>query len=174
MKYFLTSLLLLLVGLTSFGQRDNSPNHIIVEKGAEKDFCLARENINVDILVDSKDSKTVLLAAKLFYDDVERITAYKPEVKNDMSSVSSSCVIIGSIEGSDIIKKLIRKKKIDVSDVKGKWESCLVELVEDPFPGIDWVLIIAGSDRRGTAYGVFELSKQMGVSPWYYFAPFSH
>ena len=31
-------------------------------------------------------------------------------------------------------------------------------------------LTIAGSDRRGTIFGIYELSRQIGVSPWYYWA----
>jgi len=52
----------------------------------------------------------------------------------------------------------------------GWWEACLTQVVDDPLPGVERALVIAGSDRRGTAYGIFELSKQIGVSPWYYFA----
>ena len=152
------------------GQKAQSIQHLIGEKSAETDFCLASQIFAADILVDPDDSNTVLLAAGLFSDDVERITGLKPDVKNHMDAISSECVIIGSIEGSDIIKKLIKKKKIDVSGIKGKWESCLIQVVQNPLPGVDRALVIAGSDRRGAAYGIFELSKQMGVSPWYYFA----
>jgi hypothetical protein len=79
-------------------------------------------------------------------------------------------VIVGTIDSSSIIKKLIEKKKIDVTDIEGKWESCLIQVVDKPFRGIKKALVIAGSDRRGAAYGLLEISKQMGVSPWYYFA----
>ncbi len=169
---FLTTILLLLV-VSVHGQKAQSPNHLIVEKGAEKDFCLASKILAADILVDEKDNNTVLLAARLFSDDIERITGHKPDLKNHGQTISSDCVIIGSIEESDIIKKLIRKKTIDVSEIKGKWESCLIQVVNNPLPGVDKALVIAGSDRRGTAYGVLELSRQMGVSPWYYFADVS-
>lgn len=52
--------------------------------------------------------------------------------------------------------------------LKGKWEAYRLQVVKTPFKGIDQALVIAGSDRRGTAYGVFTLSAQIGVSPWYY------
>jgi hypothetical protein len=134
------------------------------------DFILAESKFVADILLDSSDNKTVYLAAGLFSDDVQRVTGQKPEIKFDIKTVSNTCVIVGSIEESSIIKELIRKKVIDVSDVKGKWESCLIQVVENPYKGIEKALVIAGSDRRGTAYWLLELSKQMGVSPWYYFA----
>ncbi len=170
MMNLFTPILFLFLSITSFGQKAGPLKNIIAEKGTTSDFCMASGGMAADIVVDSKDSRTVLLVAGLFADDVERITGNKPELKNGDNKISSECVIIGSIEGNEQIKTLIRKKKIDVSSVKGKWESCLVQLVNNPFPGIEKALVIAGSDRRGTVYGVFEISKQMGVSPWYYFA----
>ena len=122
------------------------------------------------ILIDDQDYPTVKLCAGLFRDDVERVTGYKPSLITDQTEEIPYCVIIGSIEQSRIIKKLIAGRKIDVSGVKGQWESCLTQTVDNPLPGIGKALVIAGSDRRGTAYGIFELSKQIGVSPWYYFA----
>jgi hypothetical protein len=137
---------------------------------SKHDFILAEGKFVADILLDKGDNKTVQLAAGLFSDDVKRVTAQKPEIKFDIKTVSNTCVIVGSIEESRIIKDLVKRKVIDVSDVKGKWESCLIQVVENPAKGINKALVIAGSDRRGTAYGLLELSRQMGVSPWYYFA----
>jgi len=56
------------------------------------------------------------------------------------------------------------------SFVRGKWEAFLIQVVNDPFPGVDKALVIAGSDKRGTIYGLFDLSRQTGVSPWYWWA----
>jgi hypothetical protein len=140
------------------------------ESGSMHGFILAEGKFVADILLDSGDNPTVHLAAGLFSDDVERVSGQKPEIKLDFSTVSKTCVIAGSIEESRIIRELVKRKVIDVSDVKGKWESCLIQVVENPVKGIDRALVIAGSDRRGTAYGLLELSRQMGVSPWYYFA----
>ena len=135
-----------------------------------RNFILAEGKFVADILLDNGDNKTVQLAANLFSEDIKMVTGQKPEIKYDIKTVSKTCVIVGSIEESRIIKELIKRKVIDVSDVKGKWESCLIQVVENPLKGIEKALVIAGSDRRGTAYGLMELSKQMGVSPWYYFA----
>ena len=68
------------------------------KKGAENNFCLASDIFAADILVDNEDSKTVLLAAELFSDDIERIAGHKPEVKNQINPISSECIIIGNIE----------------------------------------------------------------------------
>ena len=170
LKNAFISLLLLSLSIPFVSQRALAQDPLIVEKGTTEDFLLAASDSATDILVDNGDSKTVLLAAALFSDDIERITGNKPEIKNHIAPGSSSYVIIGSIEESEFIKELIRKKQIDVSLISGKWESYLIQTVNSPIPGVEKALVIAGSDRRGTAYGVLEISKQMGVSPWYYFA----
>ena len=61
-------------------------------------------------------------------------------------------------------------KKIDVSSIAGKWESFLIQVVAKPLPGVSSALVIAGSDKRGTIYGIYDLSEQIGVSPWYWWA----
>ena len=133
-------------------------------------FTLARGSFVADLLLDADDYNTVLLAAGLFADDVERVSGIKPALKVNAGMLSRGCVIVGSIGKSRVIQDLIRNKTIDVSEIEGKWEACLIQVVDNPFKGVDKALVIAGSDRRGTAYGLLELSKQMGVSPWYYFA----
>src|SRR5262249_3839449 len=59
---------------------------------------------------------------------------------------------------------------IDVAAIKGQWESYLLQVVSDPLPDVKSALVIVGSDKRGTIYGIYDLSQQMGVSPWYYWA----
>ena len=71
---------------------------------------------------------------------------------------------------SPLIDRLIRKRKINVSDITGKWEAYLIETVDRPFPGVKKALVIAGSDKRGTIFGIYEISKQIGVSPWHWWA----
>ena len=133
-------------------------------------FGIVTQNSVADVLVDANDSKTVLLSAKLFSEDVQRVTGRKPHVQSSVKAASPVCVIVGTIEGSSLIKKLIKDDKIDVSQVRGRWESHLRQVVNEPFDGVEKALVIAGSDRRGAAYGLLDISKRMGVSPWYYFA----
>lgn len=146
------------------------PASILAENPTSNDFQLVTKQNHANILIDEQDYPTVKLCAGLFRDDVERVTGYKPSLITNQTGTIPYCLIIGSIESSQIIKKLIASGKINVSGVKGQWESCLTQTVDNPLPGIAKALVIAGSDRRGTAYGIFELSKQIGVSPWYFFA----
>ncbi len=64
----------------------------------------------------------------------------------------------------------MQEKKVDVHGIAGAWEASLVQSVDKPFPGVDRALVIAGSDKRGTIYGMFGISEQIGVSPWYWWA----
>src|SRR5258708_20694893 len=57
-----------------------------------------------------------------------------------------------------------------IQALTGEWEKFQMETINNPTKGIKQALVITGSDKRGTAYGVAELSKQMGVSPWYWWA----
>ena len=79
-------------------------------------------------------------------------------------------ILIGTIGSSSIIDQLIRNKKIDVDTIRGKWESNLIQVVSNPLPGIASALVIAGSDKRGTIFGIYDVSEQIGVSPWYWWA----
>src|SRR5690606_37572490 len=83
---------------------------------------------------------------------------------------SKTVIMIGSLDKSSLIKNLANKKKIDLSGINGKWEAYHLQSISKPVAGVDQALVITGSDRRGTAFGVFELSKQLGVSPWYWWA----
>ena len=91
------------------------------------------------------------------------ITASKPPRSEFM-------IIAGTIGKSPIIDRLIKRKKIDAGTITGQWESFIIQTVEKPFPGVKQALVIAGSDKRGTIYGIYEISKQAGVSPWYWCA----
>ncbi len=71
---------------------------------------------------------------------------------------------------SSLIDQLAKDGKIDSSALVGKWEKFITQIVENPFPGVKRALVIAGSDKRGTIYGIYDLSNQIGVSPWYWWA----
>ncbi|KAM7194365.1 kinesin-like protein 6 [Rhypophila sp. PSN 637] len=85
-------------------------------------------------------------------------------------SPANTVVIAGTIGHSTIIDKLIASKAIDVSAIKGEWESFVSTIVQNPVPGCPAGLVIAGSDPRGTIFGIYDVSEQIGVSPWYFWA----
>jgi hypothetical protein len=121
------------------------------------------------IHVDSADFPGVIRAANDLRDDIRRVTGKTAEIRQQ-STIGPNAIIIGTLGKSPTIDKLIRAGKIDVSGIKGKWESFLIQVVTNPAPGTANALVIAGSDKRGTIYGIYDLSEQVGVSPWYWWA----
>ncbi|HEX5398277.1 MAG TPA: glycosyl hydrolase 115 family protein, partial [Verrucomicrobiae bacterium] len=122
------------------------------------------------IVVDTNDDAVVQLAANFFSDDVQRVTGQRPVVTNAPAG-ASQVVIAGTLGHSTVIDTLAGGGKLkDLDQIRGRWEATLCQVVEDPLPGVERAVVIAGSDRRGTAYGLMRLSEAIGVSPWYWWA----
>ena len=140
---------------------------------AQEKLCIASQGKTASIVVDNADWKGVIIAARNLADDVRKVTGTAAQVNlitqnsagklpHERKNLSSS-VIAGTIGKSYIIDQMIKQKKINVSKIKGEWESYLIDVV-------DGNLVIAGSDKRGTIYGIYEISQRIGVSPWYWMA----
>lgn len=121
------------------------------------------------ILTDPADLKGIGIAVDNLSKDFERVCGTAASVwKVDASGNElPSRIIVAASSESPLIKDLFKSKKLSESDLKGKCEKYIIKTVENPYPGVDEALVIAGSDRRGTIYGIYELSEQIGVSPWY-------
>lgn len=138
--------------------------------GSERDFALVEAGKAATIVYSGEDAKVVEIASELFAEDVERVSGVRPEVTTTAAGQSGPLVVIGTLGESPVIDALAAGRKIDVSGIKGGWERYRIEVVENPSPDVPQALVIAGSDRRGTAFGVFSLSEAIGVSPWYWWA----
>ena len=145
-------------------------NDFVKQDYEQGDFKLVFENGSAGIFYDKSDYKVVEIAANLLAGDIERVTGLKPSVYTDLEQASGNVVIAGTIGHNKLIDQLIKEGKIDASHIAGQWETYALQIVEKPYKNITSALVIFGSDRRGTAYGIFELSKQIGVSPWYWWA----
>jgi len=155
MKNFLT------IGITLFIMTMNT-------LAQTKQFCIAKNGKAATIIVDEQDWKGVVRAANDLSDDVWKVTGVASPRANSQE-LTANCIIIGTIGKSLIIDRLIRQKKLNIKPIKGKWEGYIINLV-------DGNLVIAGNDKRGTIYGIYEISKHIGVSPWYWMAdaPVAH
>ncbi len=104
------------------------------------------------------------------------MTSTLPAIHTDQVPKSKEIIIAGTIGKSPVIDEMIRKKKLAVNDISGKWEAFSIQIVRKPMKGVKKALVIAGSDKRGTIFGIYEVSRQIGVSPWYWWAdvPVSH
>ncbi len=143
--------------------------NFITEKKENSSFTLVGLNA-ATLVVDDKDHWLVQKAASFLQTDIENVTGKKPTIQNILSSSGKNIILIGSADRSGLIAQLVKNKKIKTDNLQGKWEAYQIQVVANPFPGIDNALVITGSDRRGTAFGVFELSRQIGVSPWNWWA----
>lgn len=132
-------------------------------------FALASPRQTAAILYDASDAAVVKRAAELFAADVEAVTGRRPQVTS-AAGEAGPAVIVGTVGGSALIRRLAEAGKIDTAPLEGAWERYLIQTVANPLPGIRKALVIAGSDRRGAAYGLFTLSELIGVSPWYWWA----
>ena len=138
---------------------------------ASGSFPIVEKNSTATICVASNDFAGVLRAAGDLQADITRVTSRKLELLlASQPKAGPNLILIGTIGKSAIIDDLIRAKKINTSKIAGKWESFFLQVVPKPFPGIAHALVICGSDKRGTIYGIYDLSEQIGVSPWYYWA----
>lgn len=128
------------------------------------------DGIPASIVIDSNDWAGVVRAGKDLQTDIQRVTGKLPKLMHDLNLTAQQIVIVGTVGRSAMLERLVKEKKIDVSPIAGKWESFFVQVVPRPFPGTESALVICGSDKRGTIYGIYELSEQMGVSPWHFWA----
>ena len=144
--------------------------------GEPGSFSIVQDRIAAPLCVDSNDYAGVVRAVNDLQADIIRVTGIPPAITHAEKNLGASAIIVGTVGKSRIIDQLIRDHKIDASQIAGKWESFLIQVVPDPLPGVASGLIIAGSDKRGTIYGIYDLSGQMGVSPWYWWTdvPVAH
>ena len=166
------SITALLLALTLFpvrGMALGQPSYLVTTP-ALNSFRLVHQGVAAKLYVDLDDYAGVARAARDLHADIFRVSGCNALLNEDGKSLSGDVVLIGTIGKSRIIDRLIRERKIDVSAIQGKWESTLIQVVSHPLPGVTRGLVIAGSDKRGTIYGIYDLSEQIGVSPWYWWA----
>ncbi|MES2923318.1 MAG: glycosyl hydrolase 115 family protein [Verrucomicrobiota bacterium] len=147
-----------------------SENMIAEAAPAEGGFALVAGGKSAPLWFDAKDHPGVRRAADDLLTDIERVTGRRPELSTAEKSPGSRPVIVGTLGSSALIDELVASGKLNAADLKGKWESFVITTISQPFPGVEQALVIAGSDKRGTIYGIYELSEQLGVSPWYWWA----
>jgi hypothetical protein len=133
------------------------------------DFILFDGQSAAPIFAETNDERAVLRAAGDLVQDVARVTGTQTTLVFG-SGGKANLVIIGTLGHSKTIDRLAADGKLDTGGIRGQWESYVLQIVKNPLPGVEKALVIAGSDRRGTIYGIYQLSELIGVSPWYWWA----
>lgn len=152
---------------------------LVTDTPAPGAFALVKDGSPADIAFDAGDYTVVRIAAGLLSADVQKVTSAQPLLhpsNAQRATPAKQTVYLGTLGHSPQVDAIIKAKNINVSAIQGQWESYLITTVDAPEPGVDKGLLVIGADRRGTAYGALELSKQAGVSPWNWWAdvPITH
>lgn len=124
------------------------------------DFTLLDEDITPAVFCDSADWPGVHRAASDLCADIARVTGKRALLAD---APDAATVLVGTLGRCAAIDRLAAMGRLDVKDITARWESFLVQVV-------DGTLVIAGSDQRGTIFGIYDLCQKIGVSPWYWWA----
>jgi len=160
-------MLFLLSSVDAFAGQEKT---YITNIAADNQFTLSTSNGSTPLVISSEDFPGVISALKNLKTDIGKVTGREPEIKYTNKPDNKEVVIVGTIGKSPVIDQLIKSKKLDVKSISGKWESFVIQTIDSPLPGVEKALVIAGSDKRGTIYGIYDVSRNIGVSPWYYWA----
>lgn len=139
-------------------------------------FPVVKDGKALRIILDDSDFEGVRIAAEAFAGDVGLVTGIRPEIctTSDVSRTEqesgSVALLAGTAGHSLIIDALAANGGLDLSAVQGKWETYTTAVIENPARGISRAIVVAGSDKRGTVYGIYRLSELIGVSPWVWWA----
>jgi hypothetical protein len=148
----------------------NAADSFVTTQKSSTTMVLYESASPISILVNGSIDKGIQRAVHDLQSDFNKVTGIKPPITDQINNSPARTIIVGTIGTNSFIDELVKNKKLNGLELKGKNEKYLIQTVSNPYPGIDEALVIAGSDKRGTIYGIYELSKQIGVSPWYYWA----
>lgn len=170
MKHLLLTIFCTLFLLSSASAFAGQEKTYITNNAADNQFTLSTTKGSTPLVISSEDFPGVISALKNLKTDIGKVTGSEPEIKYTNKPDSKEVVIVGTIGKSPLIDQLIKSKKLDVKSISGKWESFVIQTIDSPLPGVEKALVVAGSDKRGTIYGIYDVSRNIGVSPWYYWA----
>ncbi len=122
------------------------------------------------VVVEPAADPAVKWAAGMFAQDLGRVGGSPAAVVPDVPQGAPAVVIVGIAGEGGLVDRLAAAGRVDLSAVSGRWEAFGQFVVDDPLPGVPRALVVAGADRRGAIYGLFDLSERIGISPWYWWA----
>jgi hypothetical protein len=162
----LISVLTVIVSL-SFTRAESA---LLTATPGTQDFTLVAQRRAVPVLIETSANPAVARAAADLRADIERVSGAAPSSVDERAPLPREFIIAGVVEESALLKQMAAAGKIDLSGLAGAWESFVIQVVAAPLPGVDRALVIAGSDRRGAIFGLYEISQAIGVSPWHWWA----
>jgi len=172
-------ILLLWAAGTGMASAQQEAGPYVTDRKSEGAFTVAFDGRVAPILVSAEEHPGVIRAARGLQHDLEKVTGILPELillekPEDAGKQGEEgykeAILIGTLGKSPLIDRIAEPAGSVIAGLEGKWESSVTRVTEAPLPGIRTALVIAGSDKRGTIFGIYELSAQIGVSPWYFWA----
>lgn len=148
---------------------ENTNSYITTDK-ARGVFTFAEHGTAAPIFASSQDFPGVHRVMKHLQRDISSVTNAQSEIKLDTKHFREQIIIIGTLGRNPLIDELVKNKKLNVEEIDGKWETFLIQVIENPYQNVKRALIVVGSDKRGTIYGIYDLAEKLGVSPWYWWA----
>ncbi|MEJ0060117.1 MAG: glycosyl hydrolase 115 family protein [Terricaulis sp.] len=135
---------------------------------AEEAFPVIADGRYAPIIADVTDFSGVLRAVRSVTADLAAMTG---ETQLGVGpSRSPTAIIVGTLGRNAVIDRLVSEGKLDASGVTGRWEAFVHQVVERPMRGVNRALVIAGADKRGTIFGLYDLAERIGISPWVWWA----
>ena len=132
-------------------------------------FPIVGNGGNAVFIVDANDAEVVTTVSNCVIKDIKTITGKQLGIRNNVRE-GDLPIIAGTIGQSAILDNLIANEKVDTTGLTGVWEAYSLQLVQNPTENISQALVIMGGTPRGTAYGLFEISRRIGVSPYVWWA----
>ena len=133
-------------------------------------FPLVANGHAATLVISPADHQVAALAAADLATDIAFVTGLRPATTATPFPANGPLVLIGTLGRHPLIDGLVATGALAIGDLSGAWESFLITTITNPYPGVPSALVIVGSDRRGTAFGIYELARQIGVSPWHWWA----
>jgi hypothetical protein len=122
----------------------------------------ASNSLDAAILLDDSTSSVIRYAVQDFNKDCEKSTQRNLRLVSKPWEAHQSVLLIPAVVGKNKwLDSLQSCGKIDIQNLKGKWESFIIQPVKNPFPGVKAALVVAGSDPRGVMYGIYEISERI-------------
>ncbi|HWD25903.1 MAG TPA: glycosyl hydrolase 115 family protein [Rhizomicrobium sp.] len=123
----------------------------------------------VTIVTDGDKTVPLGKAAALLARDLTALTGHAPAVATGPNGLDGTGIIIGTLD-QPLIAALLKANRVDPAPIAGKWETYGRVAIPAPWNPKARALLIFGSDLRGAIYGVTDLSRALGVSPWEWWA----
>ena len=142
---------------------------ITFSETAANGFPIVSGSRNAVLVVDANDEEVVTTVANCVIEDIKAVTGKTLQLRNRWNS-GDYPIIAGTLGQSGLIASLLQAGKIDTTGVTDQWEAYTLQLIKNPAEGIAEALVVLGGTPRGTAYGLFEISRRIGVSPYIWWA----